>query len=204
MSEGDIGREELRELTSAWWLMMLLGVVSVAAGLVVLAKPSHGLATLAVVFGVFVLNPPDPSPGSRGARDRVAARSVVRGGRSGSAGPGVRAQVPWVESRCGADRARGRHRDRVQPAREVRHARCARRDLPDPQWRGDGRTWLGHARAAPSSGERHAQRGPRASLHRPNEHHGCPDQSSVASTSRSRRGAWSTRRNGSPRGSAAT
>ena len=55
MSDWDIGHEEVRELTAAWWLMMLLGVMSVVAGLVVLAKPSHSLTTLAVVFGVFVL-----------------------------------------------------------------------------------------------------------------------------------------------------
>jgi uncharacterized membrane protein HdeD (DUF308 family) len=55
MSDRDISREEVRELTAAWWLMMLLGALSVAAGLVVLAKPSHSLATLAVFVGVFVL-----------------------------------------------------------------------------------------------------------------------------------------------------
>jgi uncharacterized membrane protein HdeD (DUF308 family) len=55
MSDWEVSREELHELTAAWWLLMLLGVLSVVAGLVVLAKPSHSLATLAVIFGVFVL-----------------------------------------------------------------------------------------------------------------------------------------------------
>jgi uncharacterized membrane protein HdeD (DUF308 family) len=46
---------ELRELTWGWWLAVLMGVLSVAAGIIVLAKPSNSLATLAVVFGIFVL-----------------------------------------------------------------------------------------------------------------------------------------------------
>jgi uncharacterized membrane protein HdeD (DUF308 family) len=38
-----------------WWLLMLVGVVSVVAGGILVAKPSHSLATLAVVFGIFLL-----------------------------------------------------------------------------------------------------------------------------------------------------
>lgn len=42
-------------MTAAWWLLLALGGLSIAAGLIVLAKPSHSLTTLAVIFGVFVV-----------------------------------------------------------------------------------------------------------------------------------------------------
>ena len=38
-----------------WWLLVLVGLVSVVAGGILVAKPSHSLATLAVVFGIFLL-----------------------------------------------------------------------------------------------------------------------------------------------------
>lgn len=47
--------KEIRESTAAWWLFLVVGLISVAAGVIVLAKPSNSLATLAVVAGVFVL-----------------------------------------------------------------------------------------------------------------------------------------------------
>jgi uncharacterized membrane protein HdeD (DUF308 family) len=47
--------EEMYESTSAWWLFVLFGVVSIAAGVIVLAKPSNSLTTLAVIAGIFVL-----------------------------------------------------------------------------------------------------------------------------------------------------
>ncbi len=55
MSAGRVTSSELRELTWGWWLAVLMGLLSVIAGIVVLAKPSHSLATLAVIFGIFVL-----------------------------------------------------------------------------------------------------------------------------------------------------
>jgi uncharacterized membrane protein HdeD (DUF308 family) len=42
-------------LTWGWWIAILTGAIGVVAGVVVLAKPSDSLATLAVVFGIFVL-----------------------------------------------------------------------------------------------------------------------------------------------------
>jgi uncharacterized membrane protein HdeD (DUF308 family) len=51
----DPSTEEIRESTSAWWLLLLLGAISIAVGVVVLAKPSDSLTTLAVIAGVFVL-----------------------------------------------------------------------------------------------------------------------------------------------------
>jgi uncharacterized membrane protein HdeD (DUF308 family) len=38
-----------------WWASPLLGVLSIAAGVVILARPHNSLATLAVVAGVFML-----------------------------------------------------------------------------------------------------------------------------------------------------
>lgn len=55
MSDGSLTADALREATWGWWLALLMGAVSVVAGVVVLAKPSDSLATLAVVFGIFVL-----------------------------------------------------------------------------------------------------------------------------------------------------
>ena len=45
----------LRELTWGWWLALLIGAVSIAAGIIVILKPSNSLATLAVIFGIFIL-----------------------------------------------------------------------------------------------------------------------------------------------------
>ena len=44
-----------REQSGLWWLPLSLGVLSLIAGIIVLAKPSNSLATLAVVAGIFVL-----------------------------------------------------------------------------------------------------------------------------------------------------
>lgn len=44
-----------RDLTGLWWLPVALGVLSIGAGVIVLAKPSDSLATLAVVAGIFVV-----------------------------------------------------------------------------------------------------------------------------------------------------
>ena len=37
------------------WLLLFLGALSIAAGVIVLSKPSHSLKTLAVVAGIFIL-----------------------------------------------------------------------------------------------------------------------------------------------------
>lgn len=44
-----------RRLTLAWWLLMILGLLGVAVGVVVLAKPGDSLTALAVISGIFVL-----------------------------------------------------------------------------------------------------------------------------------------------------
>jgi uncharacterized membrane protein HdeD (DUF308 family) len=55
MSDAPITREQVRELTAAWWLLLVMGLLSAVVGVIVLAKPSHSLATLAVITGLFVL-----------------------------------------------------------------------------------------------------------------------------------------------------
>jgi uncharacterized membrane protein HdeD (DUF308 family) len=39
----------------AWWVLLLVGVLSVVAGIILVFKPSHSLTTLAVIFGIFLL-----------------------------------------------------------------------------------------------------------------------------------------------------
>ena len=55
MSARSLADEELRESTSTWWVFLLFGVISIAAGVIVLAKPGGSLVTLALVAGIFVL-----------------------------------------------------------------------------------------------------------------------------------------------------
>ncbi len=55
MPELPITREDVRELTWAWWLVLVLGALGIVAGVIVLLKPSNSLTTLAVICGVFVL-----------------------------------------------------------------------------------------------------------------------------------------------------
>lgn len=43
------------QTSRGWWLFVLAGVLSVIAGGILVAKPSHSLATLAVIFGIFIL-----------------------------------------------------------------------------------------------------------------------------------------------------
>ncbi len=52
---GPITRSDVRAATAGWWLLLLVGVLSIVAGAIVLAKPSDSLATLAVVVGIFIL-----------------------------------------------------------------------------------------------------------------------------------------------------
>ena len=55
MSGTSISPSELREATWGWWLALLLGLLSIVAGGIVIAKPSNSLSTLAVIFGIFIL-----------------------------------------------------------------------------------------------------------------------------------------------------
>jgi uncharacterized membrane protein HdeD (DUF308 family) len=55
MNEPDLTRDEIRAATSAWWLLVMIGLLGVAAGVVVLLKPEDSLSFLAVVAGIFIL-----------------------------------------------------------------------------------------------------------------------------------------------------
>ncbi len=50
-----MSRDRAQEFGHYWWLPVLIGVLSIVAGVIVLAKPSNSLATLAVIIGIFVL-----------------------------------------------------------------------------------------------------------------------------------------------------
>src|SRR3954452_16185826 len=55
MPEYAEGSNPLTELSRAWWLLMIVGVMCLAAGVIVLAQPDISLATLAVIAGIFLL-----------------------------------------------------------------------------------------------------------------------------------------------------
>ena len=55
MSETSRYQEQLRDVSGLWWLTLGLGVLSVIAGIVVLARPGDSLATIAVITGIFVV-----------------------------------------------------------------------------------------------------------------------------------------------------
>jgi uncharacterized membrane protein HdeD (DUF308 family) len=48
-------RTDVREATWGWWLLVLVGALSVMAGVIVLFKPGESLPTLSVVVGIFML-----------------------------------------------------------------------------------------------------------------------------------------------------
>ena len=51
----DEARDRASGLAAAWWLFLIVGAVSLAAGVILIAKPSNSLAVLAIVFGIFLL-----------------------------------------------------------------------------------------------------------------------------------------------------
>jgi uncharacterized membrane protein HdeD (DUF308 family) len=55
LSSTSFGSREIRALTWGWWLALLIGVLSIVAGIIVILKPSNSLSTLAVIFGIFIL-----------------------------------------------------------------------------------------------------------------------------------------------------
>jgi uncharacterized membrane protein HdeD (DUF308 family) len=46
---------DVRAATGGWWLLLLVGVLSIAAGITILIKPGDSLATIAVIAGIFLL-----------------------------------------------------------------------------------------------------------------------------------------------------
>lgn len=55
MREDAVKPEQVRALARAWWLAVALGLLSLIAGGLVLAKPDHSLRAVAVIIGIFVL-----------------------------------------------------------------------------------------------------------------------------------------------------
>ena len=55
MASETLTNEELRGAQRAAWLFMIVGLVSIAAGVIVLLKPSDSLVTLVVIAGIFIL-----------------------------------------------------------------------------------------------------------------------------------------------------
>lgn len=47
--------EALKDFRSLWWLFALFGVVTLAAGVVLIAWPGPSLVTIAVIIGIFLL-----------------------------------------------------------------------------------------------------------------------------------------------------
>ena len=50
-----ISAVEAKQYGSGWWLLLVVGVLSVVAGVIILLKPSDSLPTLAVIAGIFLL-----------------------------------------------------------------------------------------------------------------------------------------------------
>ncbi len=53
--ESSYQAEVRNEVTWGWWLLMLVGLLSIVAGVIILFKPGDSLATLAVIAGIFLL-----------------------------------------------------------------------------------------------------------------------------------------------------
>jgi uncharacterized membrane protein HdeD (DUF308 family) len=89
MHDTTVSPKQLRRsaLPAAWWLSPILGVLSVIAGIVVLAKPGDSLATLAVVSGIFLLvdgvfelaTSFDPDTQSRGTSAVLGVLGLIAG-----------------------------------------------------------------------------------------------------------------------------
>lgn len=52
---GEPKSEEVREAARFWWVFLVMAVASVVAGVILVARPSHSLAVLAVVVGIFMV-----------------------------------------------------------------------------------------------------------------------------------------------------
>src|ERR1700743_2181149 len=66
--------DALRDITRSWWILLLIGCLSVIAGVIVLAKPSDSLSVLVIVCGIFIV-----------LRRVLELWTVVTGSRSGTA-----------------------------------------------------------------------------------------------------------------------
>jgi uncharacterized membrane protein HdeD (DUF308 family) len=64
----------LRDVTRSWWVLLVIGCLSVIAGVIVLAKPSDSLSVLVIVCGIFIV-----------LSSVLELWTVVSGSRSGTA-----------------------------------------------------------------------------------------------------------------------
>ena len=48
-------RRDMHAATAGWWLVSLVGLLSIAAGVIILFKPGDSLKTLAVIAGIFLV-----------------------------------------------------------------------------------------------------------------------------------------------------
>jgi uncharacterized membrane protein HdeD (DUF308 family) len=51
----DSSEDQLREILSLWWLLLLGGIISLIVGVVLLVWPSETLTTVALIVGVYLL-----------------------------------------------------------------------------------------------------------------------------------------------------
>jgi uncharacterized membrane protein HdeD (DUF308 family) len=47
--------EQLEQVGRLWWMALLLGLISIAVGILALVYPDETLATIAIIFGVYLL-----------------------------------------------------------------------------------------------------------------------------------------------------
>jgi uncharacterized membrane protein HdeD (DUF308 family) len=55
MTRVDAVEADSVDLSSYWWVYLIVGLLSAAAGIVLVIRPSHSLKVLAVVVGIFLL-----------------------------------------------------------------------------------------------------------------------------------------------------
>lgn len=48
-------RRDLHDASGGWWVLSLVGLLSIAAGVIILFKPGDSLKTLAVIAGIFLV-----------------------------------------------------------------------------------------------------------------------------------------------------
>jgi uncharacterized membrane protein HdeD (DUF308 family) len=51
----DLAADQATEVARLWWLILLVGLLSLIAGVILVTKPSDSLTTLAVIVGIFLL-----------------------------------------------------------------------------------------------------------------------------------------------------
>ncbi|HEX5309098.1 MAG TPA: DUF308 domain-containing protein [Solirubrobacteraceae bacterium] len=81
------GMSELQAAGRSWWIALLLGLISVGVGILALAYPGETLATIAIIFGIYLLVAAvvslvlafGESEHSRGALLLAAAAAAVAG-----------------------------------------------------------------------------------------------------------------------------